>query len=279
MSTKIVTASNTSTQASFATLPPELLLEIIPRIPYSPASLLSLLLASRTFHSLIKSHESSLTRSIISYQIPLHQQENYFPTLGHLTTFAHLSTYHTRIQTLSNLVGEYPASLSSGNNEIHHCPSCSASAISFLLQPRWSNLHKTGLLLLYRLQDTRSYCHKVALLNGLPAISLACILLALLAQNRMLRVSGILGTLPKIEGKRWWESSGGGTTEDQEEEARRKKAVEMRETEMVCEELALGEGVGFYEDLFKSASHRDGEDEDRDGSGNGTERKESWAWR
>ncbi|KAM3416196.1 hypothetical protein BST61_g7802 [Cercospora zeina] len=284
MSAKVVAASNTSIHASFATLPPELLLAIIPQITYSPDSILSLLLTSRALHSLIKSHEYSLTRSIASRQIPVHQPENYFPSLDQLTTFANLSTYHTRIETLSNLVENYPASLSSAasNNKSQQCPSCSSTTTSFLLQPRWSTLHKTGLLLLYRLQDTRSYCHKVALLNGLPAISLACILFALLAQNRILRASGTLETLPRIEGKRWWESSsgggggGGGDVEGNEEaNARRKRAVEMRETEMVCEELALAEGVGFYGDLW------DGEEEDDggDGDGNGKERKESWARR
>ncbi|PIA94667.1 hypothetical protein CB0940_08803 [Cercospora beticola] len=252
MSAKTITASNSSSQTSLATLPPELLLEIIPQISYSPESLLSLILTSRTLHNLIKSHEYSLTRSITHHQIPQKQQSNHFPSLDQITTFANLSTYHTRLQVLSNLVDKYPSLGTTNKNNPtththHHCPSCSTSTL-WLLNPRWSTLHKTGLLLLYRLQDQGSYCHKVALLNGLPAISLACMLLALLAQNRILRASGLLETLPKIEGNRWWESSGGGT---KEEEERRRKLIEMRETEMVCEEMGLKFGVGFYGSLFE----------------------------
>lgn len=89
-------------------------------------------------------------------------------------------------------------------------------------------------------------------------------LLALLAQNRILRASGLLETLPKIEGNRWWESSGGGT---KEEEERRRKLIEMRETEMVCEEMGLKFGVGFYGSLFEGLYETEDEGE----------KKESWA--
>lgn len=51
-------------------------------------------------------------------------------------------------------------------------------------------LFPSGLLLLHRLQDTGSYCHKVALINGLPSTSLACLLFKLVSSIKILRIYG-----------------------------------------------------------------------------------------
>jgi hypothetical protein len=58
------------------------------------------------------------------------------------------------------------------------------------LKGRWEGIHKAGLLLLHRLQDTGSYNYKVALLNGLPATSLACLLFKLISSIKILRIYG-----------------------------------------------------------------------------------------
>lgn len=51
-------------------------------------------------------------------------------------------------------------------------------------------MHKAGLLLLYRVQDSGSYEGKMELLSRLPATSLACLLFKLVSSVKILRVLG-----------------------------------------------------------------------------------------
>ncbi|KAF2163358.1 hypothetical protein M409DRAFT_57638 [Zasmidium cellare ATCC 36951] len=160
---------------SFNTLPAEVLLEIIPYIPFSPHTLSCLCLTCARLNGLIKSHEQSLVSDIKRTQIPRHAL-HLFPSLD-TSTFDGIATLHKRLSTLTDLHDQW-LHITSHGPELDW------------LKGRWESIHKTGLLLLYRLQDAGSYCNKVALINGLPATSLACLLFKLISSIKILRIYG-----------------------------------------------------------------------------------------
>lgn len=160
---------------SLNNLPAEVLLEIIPYIPFSPHTLSCLCLTCARLNGLIKAHEHSLVSDIKHTQIPRNAL-NLFPSLD-TSTFDGLATLHKRLSTLSDLHDQW-LHITSHGPELDW------------LKGRWESIHKTGLLLLYRLQDTGSYCNKVALINGLPATSLACLLFKLISSIKILRIYG-----------------------------------------------------------------------------------------
>lgn len=164
-----------SATASFSTLPAELLLEIIPYIPFTSRNLSHLRLTNTKLHHLVQGHEHGLVKDIKRTQIPL-TSLRLFPSLG-TETYSGLSTLHARLSTLDDLHSEWLRITSSGPD-------------LDWLKGRWESVHKIGLLLLYRLQDTGSYPNKVALLNSLPTTSLACLLFKLIASIKILRIYG-----------------------------------------------------------------------------------------
>lgn len=174
-STQLLPTTTPLTIGSFNNLPPEVLLEIVPFVPFSPRTLSCLCLTCARLNVLIKQHENSLVSDIKETQIPQSALQ-LFPSLN-TATYDGLSTLHKRLTTLSDLHDQW-LQITSHGPELDW------------LKGRWETIHKTGLLLLYRLQDTGSYCNKVALINGLPATSLACLLFKLISSIKILRIYG-----------------------------------------------------------------------------------------
>ncbi|KAK3715142.1 hypothetical protein LTR37_007352 [Vermiconidia calcicola] len=160
---------------AFDNLPAEILLDIIPYIPYSPSNLRNLCLTNRKLHSLIHAHEHSLVHEIKTAQFPQNTL-GFFPGLR-IADSASLRVLHERLETLGE-VHQHWLKIVNHGLELHW------------LKGRWETIHKAGLLLLYRLQDAGSYEEKVALLQHLPATSLACLLFKLISSIKILRVYG-----------------------------------------------------------------------------------------
>ncbi|KAH9826531.1 hypothetical protein Tdes44962_MAKER00495 [Teratosphaeria destructans] len=158
-------------------LPAEIWLEIIPHIPYTPTQLTHLRLTNRTLNNLLRTHEHSLVAAIRHTQLcsptlNLHLFPSLIPK-----TYADLHTLHRRSDTLASLHEKWLHIVSS-SEEFHW------------LDGRWTSIHKAGLLLLYRLQDTPSQACKLRLLASLPSTSLACLLFKLISSVKILRVFG-----------------------------------------------------------------------------------------
>ncbi|KXT11414.1 hypothetical protein AC579_9875 [Pseudocercospora musae] len=162
-------------EKSFNSLPAEVLLEVIPYIPYTPHGIACLCLTCERLNVLIKHHEHGLVKNIKLLQLsPIALQ--LFPNLQ-TDTFEGLRTLYQRLDTLEELHAHWLKITGTGP-ELDW------------LKGRWESIHKAGLLLLYRLQDTGSYCNKVALINALPATSLACLLFKLISSIKILRIYG-----------------------------------------------------------------------------------------
>ncbi|KAF2768334.1 hypothetical protein EJ03DRAFT_314222 [Teratosphaeria nubilosa] len=162
---------------SASNLPAEIWLEIIPHIPYTPTQLTHLRLTNHTLNNLLRTHEHSLVAAITQTQLlsptlNLHL----FPSLPP-KTYADLHTLHRRSATLASLHQKWLHIVTS-SEEFHW------------LEGRWTSIHKAGLLLLYRLQDTPSHDSKLHLLSSLPSTSLACLLFKLISSIKILRVFG-----------------------------------------------------------------------------------------
>ncbi|KAK4542531.1 hypothetical protein LTR36_006784 [Oleoguttula mirabilis] len=218
--------STTTTTTDIATtLPPELWLEILPHIPYSPKAISTIRLTSVRLNSLLKTHEHTLVADIKRAQFG--RQDNsqasslaLFPSLE-VTTYAGLRTLHKRLQTLDELHSQW-------SSLINHC---AAGELQWLAG-RWQNVHKTGLLLLYRLQDSKTYEAKIALLNTLPATSLACLLFTLISSITILRVVG-----PAPMHRTY----------------RQADVAARSDVELAFEEMLLGHGPGFFAAMLGGA--------------------------
>lgn len=215
---------------SFNDLPPEVLLEIIPYIPFSPHTLSCLCLTCARLNGLIRRHEQSLVSDIKHTQIP-RTALHLFPSLD-TSTFDGLSTLHKRLSTLTDLHDQW-LHITSNGPELDW------------LKGRWETIHKTGLLLLYRLQDTGSYCNKVALINGLPATSLACLLFKLISSIKILRIYG-----PEPINGNW--SAG--------------DIMARSDVELAFEEMLLQYGPDFFVTMLRAgAQQRKGNNSGNDG--------------
>lgn len=165
------------------TLPPELWLELLPHIPYTPRTHLALHQTCSSLHALITTHEHTLVSAIKATQHTRQTTSDLYPDLA-LTTYAGLHTLHHRQQTLENLHGQWLHIVTAENVDLHW------------LKGKWEAVHKVGLLLLYRLQDVSStseetaYEARIQLMHALPAPSLACLLFKLISSIKILRVYG-----------------------------------------------------------------------------------------
>lgn len=189
--------------------PPELWLEIIPHIPYTPSALRHLRLVHPSLNVLIQSHEHGLVAAIILHiTIPFHNSNtsirDLFPQMP-LATFPDLRALHIRLYTLDAIERQTTTT-----------------------HPAF----RAGLLLLYRLQDAafpfapsdaEVAGAKRALLSSLPPASLACVLFALVAGVRGLREAGPAPMRVMRQEKEWevrWDD-------------------ERMQTELACEETLL----------------------------------------
>ena len=246
------------------TLPPELLLQIIPLIPHSPSTLLALHQTSPDLHALLKTHESTIVAELRanSYSIPPNSTTSpLFPSLP-LKTYADLAVLYERLQVLDSLHANW-LHLTSHGPELGW------------LKDRWEKVHKVGTLLLWRLgdvadfsarsvvQETRepeteteagtmgeakddvasqtlaqtAHAAKTDLLHLLPATSLACLIFKCYSAVKILRVHG-----PNpVHSRCGWEDAG------------------FRcEVELAVEELLLVHGAGFFVGLLEAGTRSDG---------------------
>ncbi|KAK1055954.1 hypothetical protein LTR74_015264 [Friedmanniomyces endolithicus] len=224
--------------ATATSLPPELWLDILPHVPYSPSNLTTFRLISHHFNALITRHETSLVKGIKWYSIPI-STANLYPDLP-LRTFRSLATLHARQETLQEVARAWPTIITTRNE------SPGQEGLHWLAG-RYEPIFTAGLLLLYRLQDT-PFTHSVlfpnhagfrnhnpthtaqlALLHTLPPTSLAPLLFVCLASVKVLRVLG-----PEPINESWCKGD-----------------VEVRsEVEMACEEVLLESGVGVFVGLL-----------------------------
>lgn len=259
------------------TLPPELLLQIIPLIPHSPSTLLALQQTSPSLHALLKTHESTLVAELRanSYSIPSNSTTSpLFPSLP-LKTYADLAVLYERLQVLESLHANW-LHLTSHGPELGW------------LKDRWEKVHKVGTLLLWRLGDVADFAAKAVivqeatsttsesaeegsrttpsqeeknhlaqstiaqtahaaksdLLHLLPATSLACLIFKCYSAVKILRVHGP----DPVHSRCGWEDAG------------------FRcEVELAVEELLLVHGAGFFVALLEA------------GTGVGDGKGSSWA--
>ena len=163
-----------SLDGTFDNLPPEVLLAIIPRTPYSPYNLSCLCLTCRKLNDVIRYHEHGLVKDIKTHQFR-ERTLDLFPGLP--DNYKGLRLLYERFETLEEVHTHWLKIINHGL-ELQW------------LKGRWEHIHKAGLLLLYRLQDAGEYEEKVALMQRLPATSLACLLFKLISSIKILRVYG-----------------------------------------------------------------------------------------
>jgi len=256
-------------KSHLTTLPPELLLQIIPQIPHSPSTLRALHQTSPGLRALLKTHESTIVAELRSnsYSIASNSTTSpLFPSLP-LKTYADLAALHERLQVLESLHANW-LHLTSHGPELGW------------LKDRWEKVHKVGTLLLWRLGDVgdfaakavapetttsasespeggpdttevgkeelvqytaaaTSHCAKSDLLHLLPATSLACLIFKCYSAVKILRVHGP----DPVHSRCGWEDPG------------------FRcEVELAVEELLLLHGAGFFVSLLEEGSSRSSED-------------------
>lgn len=142
---------------SLTTLPPELLLNLIPQIPHDPTTLLTLHLTHPLLHSLLLTHEKTLVPAILSktYSIPSHSsscKSPLFPSLQ-LKSYADLAVLHERTQVLEGLQGGWLRL------------TCHGPELGWG-RGRWEAVHRVGTLLLWRLGDVGVFSAGAVGLNG-----------------------------------------------------------------------------------------------------------------
>ncbi|KAK5707760.1 hypothetical protein LTR97_000298 [Elasticomyces elasticus] len=228
-------ASNPPTPPPPAILPPEIWLTILPLIPYTPTQFSALRLISHHHNDLLTLHEKSLAPHLKTQTFDPQTLQS-FPGMA-VGSYRHLATLHTRLHTLQTLKATWTAITTANTNR----------ELAWL-EGRYEAVFRAGILLLYRLQDTTSsagtmhihsnsaegtvlcpHCAKLALIAGLPATSLACLLFVLVAAVKILRVCG----KAPIHA-RWCEGD-----------------MDVRsEVELACEEVLLERGVGVFMGLL-----------------------------
>lgn len=183
------------TRNAFDILPTEIFLDIIPNIPFSTRDLQSLSLTCRRFHHLIRTYEASLIRLIANIQFQSGSQRksqqlndsdgraNQVICSHHLFPSLTISSYNN-LRILQNRLKNLSEIHTSWLHIVSHGPELS------WLRGRWEAIHRTGLLILYRIFDAGGHQSAQALLDGLPATSLACLLFKLVASIKILRVHG-----------------------------------------------------------------------------------------
>jgi len=171
---------------SFDGLPAELILNTIPHISYTPVNLTRLRLVSQKMNALISAHEQGLVSDIKTQQYSP-ATLTLFPSLPH--SYAGLRSMHERNRTLNDLHKHWL-------HVTNHGPDLG------WMRDRWENIHKAGMLLLYRLCDAGDPTNITPsptsdptdaqrdLLNLLPATSLACLIFKLYSSIKILRIYG-----------------------------------------------------------------------------------------
>ncbi|KAL9532245.1 hypothetical protein SMMN14_04422 [Sphaerulina musiva] len=154
-----------SSHLTLTTLPIELILEILPYIPYTAAhSLRALCLTCTSLHRIIVQHEKSLVRSIKTKQV-FHLQLQLFPSLV-IDSFKGLDTFYRRLERWEVLRGEWGRIVGGGSgggsggatgddddDDDDDDDGRRGLEVEWLQGRRWEGIYQMGGLLLYRLGD------------------------------------------------------------------------------------------------------------------------------
>ncbi|KAF2153112.1 hypothetical protein K461DRAFT_267752 [Myriangium duriaei CBS 260.36] len=207
-----------SSTASLDGLPAEILIDILSEVNYGPSLRTDLRLVNRRFKEVTDSYEHCIAGKILASQFAWAPRQ--FPGLlggdargakkpgwKELATVFHRTAVLTNIKSRCKVIRE-------GRSE--HSAWTTCRAITF---------HHTGLLLLYRLSDCKSHAEKAALIQSLPASSLAVMLFTLMVSVHLLRAIGPSMVL-------YW------TDPPLTEESR-------SDIELACEEVLLRDGPDF----------------------------------
>lgn len=206
-----------SSHLTLTTLPIELILEILPYIPYTAAhSLRPLCLTCTSLHRIIVQHEKSLVRSIKTKQA-FHLQFQLFPSLV-IDSFKGLDAFYRRLERWEVLRGEWGRIVSGGGSggsgstgDDDDDDGERGLEVEWLQGRRWEGIYQMGGLLLYRLGDYQRQQRQQqeqgqqkqqeqeekekeknssSLINHLPATSLASIYFHIIASIKILRIYG-----------------------------------------------------------------------------------------
>ncbi|CAD0083160.1 unnamed protein product, partial [Aureobasidium vineae] len=205
-------------------LPPELILDSLSRIDYTPGCLDGLRLVCRNFNKLLRQYEHSLAVEIIRLQFPSDVLAKH-PGLQEPNTsigFNTLDGLHTRICTLSRL-----------ERNCHNIRRREVKEAAWM-RPEWINLQQAGMHLLYRLYDAGNHENKSRIIRSLPRTSLAILLLTLHLCIQQLRADGpslLIPTSPLLHG------------------------MLRFEVEVCCQELILQYGPSFLDALLCHCPH------------------------
>ncbi|TIA62340.1 hypothetical protein D6C77_02837 [Aureobasidium pullulans] len=174
-------------------LPPELILESLAQVDYTPGHLDQLRLVCRDFNDLLQQYEHSLSFEIIRLQCPLNILAKY-PGLhapGSSLGFKTLDELYMRFNTLFRI-----------ERNCHNIRRREGKEAAWM-RPEWVNLQQAGMHLLYRIHDSKSHENKAQIIKSLPPTSLAILLLTLHLCVHQLRSDGpciLIPTSPLLHG-------------------------------------------------------------------------------
>jgi hypothetical protein len=221
-------------------LPPELMLDSISRLDYTPGCLDTLRLVCRNLNNLLQQYEHSLALEVIRLQFPPNVLAKHPGLVGRNIGFKTLDELYVRLYTLFRLERNcYSIRRREGKE-------------AAWMRPEWMNLQQAGMHLLYRLSDAgkcpfmglaKSLTHasltgdheeSAKIIRSLPPTSLAILLLTLHLSIHQLRADGpdlLIPTSPLLHG------------------------MLRYEVELCCQELVLQRGPGFLDALLCHCPH------------------------
>lgn len=203
-------------------LPPELLLDSISRLDYTPRCLSTLRLVCRDFNQILQQYEHSLALQVIRLQFPRNILANHPGLDGKNISFKTLDELYVRLSTLFRL-----------ERNCHSIRRREGKEAAWM-RPEWMNLQQAGLHLLYYLYDAGNHEDQSNIIRSLPPTSLAILLLTLHLSIHQLRADGpdlFNPTSPLLHG------------------------MLRFEVELCCQELILQRGPGFLDALLCHCPH------------------------
>jgi hypothetical protein len=203
-------------------LPPELVLDCLSRVDYTPGCLNTLRLVSSDFNKLLQQYEHSLAVEIIRLQFAPKVLTKYPGLDGKNIGFKTLDELYVRLYTLFRL-----------ERNCHSIRRREGKEAAWM-RPEWMNLQQAGLHLLYHLYDAGNHKDQAHIIRSLPPTSLAVLLLTLHLSIHQLRADGpalLIPTSPLLHG------------------------MLRFEVELCCQELILQRGPGFLDALLCHCPH------------------------
>ncbi|THW76600.1 hypothetical protein D6D17_10426 [Aureobasidium pullulans] len=142
-------------------LPPELILESLAQVNYTPGHHDQLRLVCHDFNDLLQQYEHSLSLEIIRLQLPLNILAKYpgLHTPGSSLGFKTLDELYMRFNTLFRI-----------ERNCHNIRRREGKEAAWM-RPEWVNLQQAGMHLLYRIHDSKSHENKAQIIKSLPPTS------------------------------------------------------------------------------------------------------------